>query len=277
MDDSTDRRMAIATWAYIRAPDERRDARVTWEALAARLVAWRERPAEKQRLPVWSPTEYRDGYRGRGNAGVVSLSALVLDFDAGDVDAALARWVRYRMAWHTTWSSTAATLRARAIVPLAEPHPAEHWPAVWAWLRSLGVTADRACSDPARAYYVGCPGADGDWLAEVRDGPLLDVGHLRVAPPAPRPAVRPVRVASPWGTARAEGLHRARDPAWREAAGTRAGGRVESGVVRGVRCPACGRSEVWWPVEPEHTTRAMCSHKNSCGWTGRIEEVSDVG
>jgi len=275
MNDDNDRPLAIATWRYIRAPEERADAAVPWSRLAARLTAQRDRPADKMRLPLWSPVAYRAGFVGRGNAGVVSLSALVLDFDEGDVARSVERWKRYRMAWHTSWSSTAETMRARVVLPLAADHPAEHWPAVWAWLASLGITNDTKCKDVARAFYVGCPGEDGSWAAGVVDGPLLDVSHLRVAPPAAKPPTAGIqRRAGVVGALRSERLIQLRDPVWREQAGARVGGVGDGVRVRHARCPSCGRSSVWWWVDPATWHGAACEHRNSCGWAGSVEEVT---
>jgi hypothetical protein len=207
----------------------------------------------------------------RSNSAVVDVHALVLDVDDGtQPDVVLGALAGLELVWHTSYSHTAACPRLRAVVMLEAPVLAAAWKGVaveamrrWSW-------ADKACKDASRAYYVPTAGADGDWQCGVVHGAPLDVSSWREAVPRAR-----ARRWEPGGWLAADpSAADARDPAWRLTQGLAAGGRDAGRVIRGVRCPSCDRPAVWWPVDPERTTRAMCSHRNSCGWSGRIQELT---
>lgn len=249
-----------------------RDSRITARrelpavVLLEGLARPRPRPVDKAHLPLWSPARYAPDATRRGNAGVVSMSCLVLDFDTGAAPAdTLSGWP-WLHAWYASYSWADDSPRWRLVVPLASDVPVAHWPAVWTWARERAPHLDRACSDPARAYYLPCEQAEGGMLWALHPGELLDVGHVRppekprVAPTAPRPD-------------RGGGIAQERDPHWREQAGLAAGGRVAGGRVTRATCPACGRPSAWWWLSPDRWGGAACDHRSSCGWTGGVRQV----
>ena len=259
--------MQITTYRHLLDPQPVARVEADWSGLVLALTTPRDRPRSKDALGLWSPAELVDGGR-RSNAAVLRVHALVLDYDGG------ARWEhvlsslsRCKAVWHTTWSSTREQRRARVAIAIQAPAAAEHWPAVARWALSRWTWADKACSDASRAYYLPCAGADGSWDCGTVAGEPLDVSHLRVVPP-----VRATRKA--WGgSMRVEEVAREGDPAWRVQAGEAAGARLVGDTMKGATCPACGDRSVWWAVEPHKNPRAMCNHRNSCGWTGPIREV----
>lgn len=131
-----------------------------WDAadMIARLVWPRMWKGAKRDLPAWSPVVMRPGAT-RGIAGVVSVSALVLDCDAGDpldrLEALGADFVRYG---HTSWSHTPEHPKARLVFPFATPCPVDKWPRVWGaaarWAAAHGVTVDQSAKDPSRLYFL---------------------------------------------------------------------------------------------------------------------------
>jgi hypothetical protein len=67
------------------------------------------------------------------------------------------------------------------------------------------------------------------------------------------------------------------DPASRERAAIEAGAQL-AGVdaerrATGIVCPACGRASVWFYLAPTRLRRARCNHRESCGWTGGVDEL----
>ncbi len=54
-------------------------------------------------------------------------------------------------------------------------------------------------------------------------------------------------------------------------------GAGDSERAIGVKCPKCGEASVWWAVTPRTVVGAMCSHRNSCGWHGWIDQLLQGG
>jgi len=215
--------VAVAWFAGIAPVAVRGPAAVPWARLVDRLTDVPEYAAglDKRSAPGWAPIVWSAGaerYRKAGNVG--ALSALVADLDAlpGGLDgldraAAELRGNAPRgpvaSAWHTSWSATVDTPRARLVMPLAKPCPAPHWPAVWAaaarWLHDAAeLDLDPACKDAARWYLL--PGLPVDAPAErwagigaaSHPGAALDWRWLVAAYPepvrdAPRPYAEPER------------------------------------------------------------------------------------
>ena len=243
-----------------------------------------EGTVDKRRLPAWSPATWESGVR-RSKAGVVALSALVLDVDSGATpEEVSAEWSVWRHLVHTSWSHSASSPKFRVVVPFARPVQASRWPGVWRWAASRCLAADRACSDASRMYFLP---ARRNVAAEfrawsVRGDRVLGPDEI-VAPPPTRPP------APTWRSRRTRARpHRLRelarerlrtDPAVRIGAGERLGGRVlgegSSRRVKGVMCPACGRASVWWPVHPYRMFGWACDHRRSCGARGWLDELLD--
>lgn len=267
---------------------------LTWQDLVAIFTTWRlakRTDKENGRLPAWSPTEYAKGAT-RGKDNVLSVSCLVLDYDDGTtIEAVLDRWLHWPCFLHTSWSHTPDHHKARLIVPLEVHVPVEDWPLVWAWAYGRDDRIDRACSDPSRLYYLPCLwGEDHPHKAMVYDEPSLllhpDVEDLRAQ--HEKKEQRP----DGWGglkrkvrRARAPSLDRRVvrqyrdllkvDPAARTALASAVGGRIKGDRAVDMTCPDCGRVSVWFPLLPsvDATPQAMCNHRNSCGWTGWLDEL----
>ena len=190
----------------------------------------------KLALPAWSPARFRRGAARKAGA-VEDVSCLVLDFDAGDPDDALAVWADHLVVMHTTWSHTPEAPRFRLVVPLIRPVPLISWARAWAWAVDRAPGADVACKDPSRLYFrPALPRPDAPHRTEVRVGALLDVLDVLPEPPPAAPAVRlhapelcvPARLR--------DSAVRGRlmtDPASRERAAADAGATITGGSVRG--------------------------------------------
>jgi putative DNA primase/helicase len=165
--------LAVATFQN-KTDNQPRQLHVSWEKLVHVLTNHHERE-EKDGL-LWSPTLYTPGMP-RGKANVVSVSALVLDFDhEADPVTFTANWSSWEYVMHTTFTHTDAEPRWRAVFPFTDPVAAEQWPHAWAQLIRLfsGASADKSCKDASRIYYLpACrPGAPHG--AHVNPGRRLD-------------------------------------------------------------------------------------------------------
>ena len=279
-------RLADGRWVPGWRPVARR---LSWEALGLALTTFRAAPS-KAETPGWQPVTLREPHRCLAN--VVEVSCLVLDLDDGadpewlcGAGGPLRHWPH---VWHTTWSSTEAHPKARVVVPLEAPCPAELFPRLWQWGQALvGGAADEQAKDASRYFYLPARGPGGDCRAGVHDpgGWLCDPRPWDKLPETPqeqatraareaaatRPVPRPVPGLEA-SFARVEASRRLNeDPAARAAHGVACGGRIQGDRVTGVLCPACGRPSVWWPLEPRGTPQGMCSHRGSCGWTGWLD------
>jgi HNH endonuclease len=186
-------RFAITLFAGIDRP--RVQPRVVdLDELVQLLIRFEVLP-DKRRGCCWSPTLYADSATTRGNAGVVSVSALVFDLDRVPPDPKRLEGV----CWiaHTTWSHRPDTPKWRLVLPLATPIAAADWPDMWQRARAaLCPEADPACKDASRAYYLPSHPAGVASSAEHHAGQLLDPKTLPDLPlEAPRPELRRVPTA----------------------------------------------------------------------------------
>lgn len=131
----------------------------------------------------------------RAKANVEKIYALGLDIDDGTPFARVCELLsRYSFLAHSTFSSSAATPKTRAILPYAEPlTAAEHggaWRTVAAHFAGEGVTIDAATKDASRLWYVPCVPQDGPHAFHVGEGEMFD-GRVASewAPPRPAPRV----------------------------------------------------------------------------------------
>jgi hypothetical protein len=63
------------------------------------------------------------------------------------------------------------------------------------------------------------------------------------------------------------------DPDVRQRLGQQAGGQLRAAsrpYVDGIRCPSCGRTEVWFYLDGGP---AVCHHRNSCKWAGPLTRL----
>jgi len=176
--------------------------RTPWHKLAARLqtaprVNAPDLAAAKASCAGWMPIVLRDGAEARRRRDTVAaVWALVADLDdAGSLEVVEDAAQGLRHVWHTTISHTPEAPRARLVLPLARPVPAEEWPAVWAagarWAGARGLSVDSACKDSSRLYYLPAVWTGGAALfhagADV-DAPALDPDALLRDYPEPRVA-----------------------------------------------------------------------------------------
>ena len=154
--------MTTRSWAVV-TYDGARDNRPKPESWTrsdfVRRLCWpRAWKASKIQAPAWSPVVMREGAT-RAASAVVSVSALVLDCDAGDplerLEGLGSSFVRYG---HTSWSHAADYPKARLVFPFATPCPVDEWARVWSaaarWAAAGGVHVDSAARDPSRLYFL---------------------------------------------------------------------------------------------------------------------------
>lgn len=173
---------------------------LTWERLRASLLKHEVTPCapcpgkhcEKKNGRAWSPTDYAPDAT-RGEAGVLSLTALVLDVDGARPDVSRLQGTAFVL--HSTHSGG-----YRVVVPLARPLSVSEWRLAWPrMVASLGIVADEKCKDPPRLYYFPSAPAGVTPVAESYEGAPLDPGPFLTAAaverfatpatPAPPPAV----------------------------------------------------------------------------------------
>src|SRR5688572_7059952 len=118
---------------------------------------------EEKDGPLFSPALFYPAYRLKKN--VRSVSLLVLDCDHGaDVGDSLRLWADMGLAClsytthshlRRTDSNPGAEPRFRIVVPLAEPIPADLYPALWRWAAAqCGGRIDEAAKDSSRMFYL---------------------------------------------------------------------------------------------------------------------------
>jgi hypothetical protein len=149
----------------------------------------------KEAVPLFSPAEWAPG-RTRGDAGIISVHAVVLDLDKVDVldfeRVVVPGIAPYASLTYSTWSHAysipGGLACARVVVPLSRPVSPDAWPevhrrAVWHLAGDLG---DPRTREPSRAYYLPCrpPGWSAEWCWwSPRAGALLDPDSLPEVPP----------------------------------------------------------------------------------------------
>lgn len=271
---------------------------LSWDQLAETLIRfrpnWGDSDDAKKLAPCWSPVTYRDKTT-RAAANVAEVSALVLDYD-GDrtIDQCVQAWGNHDAVIHTSWSHEPKAHKLRVILPLAAPISSDVWSGVYrAAVRRDGGTADPVCSDPSRLYLLPAMGRHAIPWAQRFDGERLDLRPMVAEVEAARRDVEAARVKRRQEAARearrfaeagnmGEAVRRAfeSDPGARERLGQRLGGRVldrpAGAIVKGIRCPNCGRDSVWWLLSPDTFGGAACDHRRSCGWSGPIWKLAEV-
>lgn len=165
-----------------RQPELAKAGTVDWSALSANLTEPVTHTGDKLDLPGWIPARFLPGETRRRAAGVESVSALVLDLDAGDVgpEGEAARLAAGSMGWaalfHTSWSHTPEKPKGRLVLPLDKPCPVDRWGETWkaaaSWAKHEGLTVDPAAKDPCRLYFLPAvrPGNAGAFRAWADPG-----------------------------------------------------------------------------------------------------------
>jgi hypothetical protein len=271
---------------------------VPWQALAGDLARFRLVAGDKQRrldrCPLWSPVRLSEPRRVARN--VVDVTALVLDYDddaALPLPEAMGKWNGLARAGYTTWSHTEEAPRCRVVLPLAKPVPGVWWSLLYRdILQAQGKGADRACSDPSRAYYVPAEGAGGPHSALQASGELLDLyehaeslndaqGRKRARQEEERrqraeaARAKAQQSHTDYSTAErtARKLYRSDPDARRRAADLVGAVVVTSGaeeLARKAPCPDCRRDDVWWPLVPRGAGWVQCNHRDSCGYAASL-------
>ncbi|MBA3768382.1 MAG: DUF3987 domain-containing protein, partial [Acidobacteria bacterium] len=139
---------------------------------------------EEKDGPLFSPAVFHPAYRLQEN--VAELSLLVLDYDHhASFDADLATWRESKccFAAYTTHSHRRATKsnpeaeeRFRIVIPLAEPIPAENFPALWQWAARISDgKIDSQAQDASRMYYTpAIASSDAAYQFHIEEGDFLD-------------------------------------------------------------------------------------------------------
>jgi hypothetical protein len=291
-DESAPLRLSFATFAG-GARDNRPKMRdLDWFDFARKITRFPPpQSADKLSGPLWSPTIYREGAT-RGNAGIVSMTAMVLDVDDGTPPEVVLRlWAGSCAVWHVSYSHTPGAPRYRVILPFAEPVPVALWPRVWQWaqVRSQGHL-DPQTKDPARIYLLPIvpptmhPAQYRAGAVDFEAPPLQVLERDLPALPAPPAPVRPPPVQVRHGVSDGA-LRRIRnerlktDPEARRAAALAVGGVLAGEgaqeCARRVVCPQCGDASVWWPIAPRGSPKALCHHRNSCGFSAWLDALLD--
>lgn len=227
-----------------------------------------ERKYQKNRLEAWIPASY-GGDGTRRSANVREVSCLVLDIEDGTTfEKARDLWP-YCRAVHTSWSHTEISPRLRLVLPLARPVPAEHWKKAWKSMYvqavKAGITADIKCSDPTRLYFLPYRRSGVPFRGQRVEGPLLDIAWEQIPDPAP---IEHRFVVSRHGSLL--------NPGERRALAVRLGADTDQERAFHIKCPGCGRYDVYFFFEPRQMVGARCNHERSCSWRGSLRDL-EVG
>jgi replicative DNA helicase len=171
-----------------------------WDALFAEF----SKPqlcVEKEQLPGWSPATFKGDRRKKEACDTVS--AIVLDYDEGNLDSAALVWGTVYGFIHTTPSHSPEHHRFRVILPLSRAVSPAEQQQLFSWARGIandaGHTIDETTKDPSRFWFV--PGVKSGAPFETRElkGDHINVdGLLReLEKPQLLPLSKPVRVQVP--------------------------------------------------------------------------------
>ncbi len=235
--------------------------------------------------PYFLVGAFTDGVRR--NSAFEFASVIALDVENGptthEAHALFRGWFHII---YTTASHRHDAHRFRIVFPLARDVTAAEYKLLWAWLAAmLGRGADPQTKDLARALFLRSERPDGGRSAAKawEEAPLLDPDSALVdACAAHEPATAPAGpprppVQLPTGEARREAQLRLNtEPAARRRAAAYLDGKVRGDRADDVLCPRCGRTSVWFWLEPGKMKTAKCNHHNSCGWWGHLDELLDA-
>lgn len=158
------------TW-YRNARDARRGVRMRFDGaeLAANIAGAGPHAGPKGDLPLVCPATFRGEHRGNERVEVVTMLGLDIDDPQADPAAYVARLVgalgHVEAFVYSTASSVEGAWKLRALIPYDRPATADEHRASWALVARVlgrhGIAIDRACSDPARGFYVWAVPASG--------------------------------------------------------------------------------------------------------------------
>lgn len=172
------------TWAEFMLRTAEPEVRGDLE-LDAYLAADKETRNRQKSGPAWIPALFDPG-RGREDADVVEVTALVGDLDSGQLQA---HQIRERLngfahIGHSSYSHSPETPRYRVILPLARPIPPERYNALWEWLNHrLDGALDPSGRNPGHLYFLPAVPAGGEETFErwATDGEWIDPDTIETA------------------------------------------------------------------------------------------------
>jgi hypothetical protein len=248
---------------------------------------------DKQNLPLWSPTIFRNQKRSGQNADRIYF--LVYDIDDGFTPFDTWRlFHEYHVIAHTSFSHKPHHHKYRIILPLLHPIPANDWnrasvaaKGLWDVIVGAGEPDSSALNDRARAYFrYGVPMTPSPEMTAHH--PLfpsnyhqtawnvgrpfnLEYEHVTIKEPVKRKYVPKV-----YSNGKAAISEVMMDPNFRLAFANKAAATIQGNEARYIQCPQCGRNSVHFSLDPSIPTSykwPTCNHANSCGWYGRFEEL----
>jgi hypothetical protein len=143
---------------------------------------------------AWTPARFEGNRKRKEN--LIHAGALLVDVDeAGDVDRVASALAKYATINHSTYKSTPAAPRCRAVLLLAEPIDArtyeQTWSVVAAHLVARGFGVDASAKDAGRLGFLPCVRPGAEYRFATTDGKPLDARAVLAAqPPPPKPARR---------------------------------------------------------------------------------------
>ena len=235
----------------------------------------------KGQFKAWAGHVFEDEDGTRAKANIRGVTVLTYDFDDLSRPFDEVRYYFEVLGWtclfHTTSSHSIDQTRMRVILPLKEECPAVLFPRLWKKFFDLLGEADTACSDSSRINYLNYQPFDNvlprSSFSFGRFG-LLDWRSLDL-PPIEQPKPKAPRVIKVGGAPPTNNKYNESSQA-REELGLSLGGRSSGGAIKGVVCPGCGRSSLWWYISTQGQLKAVCNHKNSCGhstWLDALEAI----
>jgi hypothetical protein len=235
----------------------------------------------KEKELLWSPATY-EPYATRKKANVKQVSCMVFDVDDGTPFEYHRLFADYFYFAHTTASHTPELNKWRLVLPLKEPVPAKEWYRAWSLGQKLfksrtGADIDGACKDPSRMYFVAPPLYMCRIITPKSYRNRLDLDWRSVPKKKPRTKIvsltnRRARTIQSSEKKIKESLRS--EPDSRQAAAVQLGASVsDDGIARGIKCPKCSRTQVWFCLDPTEKHTATCNHLNSCGWYGSVYDL----
>lgn len=133
------------------------DIRIEQETVALDTLLSKPTIREKKDGAAWIPATFREGGK-RCKADVVTVNALVYDFDSGTIsmEEALHCAEGLQAIAHTSYSHTPEHPKFRLVIYLSHPIPKGQFAAVWQAMaaRFPAGAVDISCKDSARLYYL---------------------------------------------------------------------------------------------------------------------------
>lgn len=178
-----------------------RRSQYAWRGFVDTFVAQPEVVRDKHQVAGFSLGRF-DGNR-RALSRVEEVYALILDFDRGDTTIAQAKRLLpdTQGVAHTTFSSTPAHPKLRAIFRLSRPVRADEYTRIWTWAESsitkAGHILDESARDASRFWFLPShkPGAPYEWREFA--GAPLDVEKVLAEEPQAPPSSRPLPGGGP--------------------------------------------------------------------------------